>query len=172
MSSLAWWWIISWVAAGWYALRRISPDLSRHETAVAGTTFGLISGGYITLGWCYLFGYSLTTLIWLNVITTLLVAGMVWRFPLPVSNWSKDPKTNRLAWVIGGGAIFLTWFALTTLTTQNDGYWINNRHNFGDVRLHLAYINSFVEGANVPVTNPIMAGFKPSYPFLIDFITA
>src|SRR3990167_6240748 len=47
--------------------------------------------------------------------------------------------------------------------------WQNNN---GDLPLHLAYIQSFDLGVNVPPQDPSFAGEKLCYPFLSDFLSA
>lgn len=165
-------WIAVWIWLGFWCVRRFSR-LTRLETAVFGTIFGLAVGGYNTLAWSYAFGLSRESHgIWL----TIAILAACSTFLLKRNAESYDETLllppNRLRWWALGGGLFLLWFGLTTLTSQNDQLWIQNRHNYGDIRLHLAYIYSFVEGNNVPVQNPIMAGVRPSYPFLVDFITS
>jgi len=46
------------------------------------------------------------------------------------------------------------------------------RHNFGDLAVHLMYINNFVEGAAFWPENPIFAGERLGYPFGSDLFAA
>ena len=43
---------------------------------------------------------------------------------------------------------------------------------YGDLVLHISFINKFLETGKVIVDSPIYAGAKPNYPILADFITA
>ena len=45
-------------------------------------------------------------------------------------------------------------------------------HNLGDLPFHLAIIDSFVYGENVPPEHPELAGVRLTYPFLVDFVAA
>jgi hypothetical protein len=45
-------------------------------------------------------------------------------------------------------------------------------HNLGDLPFHLAIIDGFVYGANVPPEHPELAGVRLTYPFLVDFVAA
>jgi hypothetical protein len=45
-------------------------------------------------------------------------------------------------------------------------------NNYGDLPFHFSVITSFAYGENLPPQNPIFAGMKFTYPFLIDFLTA
>ena len=45
-------------------------------------------------------------------------------------------------------------------------------HNLGDLPFHLAIINSFAYGQNLPPEHPELAGVHLTYPFLVDFIAA
>jgi hypothetical protein len=69
-------------------------------------------------------------------------------------------------------AIIILFFGSTTITDRDGDWWINNGNNYGDIRLHLAYITNFVSGQNIPVENPIFSGTPASYPFLINVLTA
>jgi hypothetical protein len=45
-------------------------------------------------------------------------------------------------------------------------------HNLGDLPFHLAIIEGFVHGENVPPEHPELAGVRLTYPFLVDFVVA
>jgi len=53
-----------------------------------------------------------------------------------------------------------------------DGMHTAPANNYGDLPFHFSAITSFAYGENLPPQNPIFAGMKFTYPFLIDFLTA
>ncbi len=74
------------------------------------------------------------------------------------------------------GAIFAFGLPLSFLVSQllvlkPSGLWVGQINLYGDMVLHLAWINSFAWGQNFPPQNPIFAGGAASYPFLADLIS-
>lgn len=59
-----------------------------------------------------------------------------------------------------------------TIIFKEDGLYVGLTNNYGDLPLHMAYITSFVWGANIPPQDPSFAGEKLVYPFLSDFLSA
>jgi hypothetical protein len=53
-----------------------------------------------------------------------------------------------------------------------DGLHTAPANNYGDLPFHFGVITSFAYGENLPPENPIFAGMRFTYPFLIDFLTA
>lgn len=45
-------------------------------------------------------------------------------------------------------------------------------HNLGDLPFHLAIVDGFAYGENVPPEHPELAGARLTYPFLVDFVAA
>jgi hypothetical protein len=73
--------------------------------------------------------------------------------------------------------LFLSAFGFLILLQRHmlpvSGETLLTPHNtFGDIQYHLAIINSFFLGNNFPPQNPIYAGVRLSYPFMIDFYSA
>jgi hypothetical protein len=92
---------------------------------------------------------------------------------------------NRIAAVLrqcdlslGGGAYYAAWAALLAWLFSRvvmfypDGMHTAPANNYGDLPFHFSAITSFAYGENLPPQNPIFAGMKFTYPFLIDFLTA
>jgi hypothetical protein len=73
----------------------------------------------------------------------------------------------HLAW-----AAFLAWLFGRVVMFVPDGLRTAPANNFGDLPFHFSVITSFAYGENLPPQNPIFAGMKFTYPFLIDFLTA
>jgi hypothetical protein len=78
----------------------------------------------------------------------------------------------------GGGAYYAAWAALLAwlfsrvVMLYPDGMHTAPLNNYGDLPFHFSAITSFAYGENLPPQNPIFAGMKFTYPFLIDFLTA
>src|SRR5262245_6555423 len=79
---------------------------------------------------------------------------------------------------LGGGVYYVAWAALLAwLFSRVVMFYPGGMHtapanNYGDLPFHLSVITSFAYGENLPPQNPIFAGMKFTYPFLIDFLTA
>ncbi len=79
---------------------------------------------------------------------------------------------------LGGGAYYAAWAALLAWLFSRvvmfypDGMHTAPANNYGDLPFHFSVITSFAYGENLPPQNPIFAGMKFTYPFLIDFLTA
>ncbi|HEV2665756.1 MAG TPA: hypothetical protein VG324_12640, partial [Blastocatellia bacterium] len=79
---------------------------------------------------------------------------------------------------LGGGVYYLAWVALLAwlfsrvVMFYSDGVHTAPANNYGDLPFHFSVITSFAYGENLPPQNPIFAGMKFTYPFLIDFLTA
>ncbi|MCI0525202.1 MAG: hypothetical protein L0Y75_08080, partial [Acidobacteria bacterium] len=66
----------------------------------------------------------------------------------------------------------LVWLFARVVMFYPDGMHTAPVNNFGDLPFHFSAITSFAYGENLPPQNPIFAGMKFTYPFLIDFLTA
>jgi hypothetical protein len=80
---------------------------------------------------------------------------------------SKTGVIYYAAW-----AAFLVWLFGRVIMFYPDGMHTAPLNNYGDLPFHLSVITSFAYGENLPPQNPIFAGMKFTYPFLIDFLTA
>src|SRR5215472_14385301 len=66
----------------------------------------------------------------------------------------------------------LAWLFARVVMFYPDGMHTAPANNYGDLPFHFSVITSFAYGDNLPPQNPIFAGMKFTYPFLIDFLTA
>jgi hypothetical protein len=83
----------------------------------------------------------------------------------------KKYEKYFLIFVICVEIIFIILLQRHMLSVTPNGFF--TPHNtFGDLQYHLAIINSFYFGNNFPPQNPIYAGIRLSYPFMIDFYSA
>jgi hypothetical protein len=69
------------------------------------------------------------------------------------------------------GSIFFH-LARQMLQIRPDGWYVGQVNLYGDLVLHLAFINKFIEGGKILIESPIYAGSKPNYPVFADLITA
>src|SRR5262249_42499204 len=69
-------------------------------------------------------------------------------------------------------AALLVWLFGRVVMFYPDGLHTAPANNYGDLPFHFSAITSFAYGENLPPQNPIFAGMKFTYPFLIDFLTA
>ncbi len=69
-------------------------------------------------------------------------------------------------------AALLAWLFSRVVMFYPDGMRAAPANNYGDLPFHFSVITSFAYGDNLPPQNPIFAGTKFTYPFLIDFLTA
>ncbi len=69
-------------------------------------------------------------------------------------------------------AALLVWLFSGVVMFYPDGLHTAPANNFGDLPFHFGVITSMAYGENLPPQNPIFAGMKFTYPFLIDFLTA
>lgn len=79
--------------------------------------------------------------------------------------------TAGLVYYIAWGAL-LAWLFSRVVMFYPDGLHTAPANNFGDLPFHFGVITSMAYGENLPPQNPIFAGMKFTYPFLIDFLTA
>lgn len=73
---------------------------------------------------------------------------------------------------VGGWSVLLLALFSRVVMFDVDGLHTAPANNFGDLPFHFSVITSFAYGENLPPQNPIFAGMKFTYPFLIDFLTA
>ncbi|HMB29951.1 MAG TPA: hypothetical protein VKS99_17710, partial [Blastocatellia bacterium] len=85
---------------------------------------------------------------------------------------------RQCVWSLGDGVYYVVWAALLAwLFSRVVMFYPGGMHtapanNYGDLPFHFSVITSFAYGENLPPQNPIFAGMKFAYPFLIDFLTA
>jgi len=113
----------------------------------------------------------------IGITTVILAAGFVALLQkIPFKNFraslngAKPDKVSIIyytAW-----ATLLAWLFSRVVMFYPDGLHTAPANNFGDLPFHFGVITSFAYGENLPPQNPIFAGMKFTYPFLIDFLTA
>ncbi len=141
----------------------------------AGAVLGLAAYSWL----CFL----LSLLLGLNLLSIfgaliLLTAGalVLWRKVSPARFNADLRATNRstgeIVYYAAWAALLIFLFSRVVMYVPNDGLHTSPANNYGDLPFHLSVITSFAYGNNLPPENPIFAGGKFTYPFLIDFLTA
>lgn len=89
------------------------------------------------------------------------------RASLIAAGSGKTTVIYYVAW-----AAVLIWLFSRVVMFSPEGLRTAPANNYGDLPFHFGVITSFAYGENLPPQNPIFAGMKFTYPFLIDFLTA
>lgn len=85
----------------------------------------------------------------------------------------REFKASRIGVIYyAAWTALLAWLFSRVVMFYPDGLHTAPVNNFGDLPFHFSVITSFAYGENLPPQNPIFAGMKFTYPFLIDFLTA
>jgi hypothetical protein len=86
---------------------------------------------------------------------------------LELSRWDGPTLVYYALWAMLLAALFSR-----VVMFEDGGLSTAPLNNYGDLPFHLSGINAFAIGENLPPQNPIFAGLRFTYPFLIDFLTA
>ncbi|MGH9800715.1 MAG: hypothetical protein ACRD82_10150, partial [Blastocatellia bacterium] len=84
---------------------------------------------------------------------------------------SDNPDKTTVVYYVAWMAL-LGWLFSRVVMFYPDGLHTAPANNFGDLPFHFGVITSMAYGENLPPQNPIFAGMKFTYPFLVDFLTA
>jgi len=140
----------------------------------AGSVFGLAALSWTGFLTALLFGLNAISIILTIAVFALGLALLLRSIPrdriragLREVAMSKIGVVYHTAWVA-----LLVWLFSRVVMFYPDGMHTAPANNFGDLPFHLSAITSFAYGENLPPQNPIFAGMKFTYPFLIDFLTA
>ncbi len=156
-----------------FILRRVGLKLNRLELGFLSLFLGQIFLVSFIFLLSILFGLSkiliIISLIIFFIIDFLIALNNKFNFKINC-NFKGHEKVFLIAILITG-IFFLFLLQRHMLPESIDG--LSTPHNtFGDIQYHLAMINSFSLGKNFPPQNPIYAGVRLSYPFMIDFYSA
>ncbi len=112
---------------------------------------------------------ALTTFVQIALLAGLLrlVPLSRVRAGLATDEASLFGRVLDVAWLV-----LLVWLFSRVVMFAPDGLHTAPANNFGDLPFHFSVISSLAFGENLPPQNPIFAGMKFTYPFLIDFLTA
>ncbi|MBK7599716.1 MAG: hypothetical protein IPJ07_14825 [Acidobacteria bacterium] len=114
------------------------------------------------------FSIALSAIILLAAIPMILKFAGIEKILADFAEIKLD-KVGVIYFAIWAG--LLGWLYSRVLMFQPDGIHTAPLNSFGDLPFHFSVITSFAYGDNFPPQNPIFAGSKFTYPFLIDFLT-
>ncbi len=140
----------------------------------AGAVCGLALLSWIGFLTALVFGLNGVS-IGVTIAIEIAILIVVWR---SVSTARLRAEAGRFNPQFGGLVYYAAWVALLSWLFSRvvmfypDGMHTAPLNNFGDLPFHFSVISSFAYGENLPPENPIFAGSKFTYPFLIDFLTA
>lgn len=145
-------------------------------------SFGVVLG-LVSLSWlgflCALVGglnqltIGVTVAILLVVLVRMRRQALEFLRPL----FFQTPLPPRMRIIQGGikaflWLVFFCWLFSRVIMLEPDGLHTAPANNYGDLAFHFNVVTSFADGDNFPPRNPIFAGLKFTYPFLMDFLTA
>lgn len=150
------------------------PQLRLRIRIAAGAVVGIALLAWLGFLSSLVFGLGKAAI---GLTTGLLMVGLfaLWR-RIGTARLREDAREIRitpiplaidLAWTA-----LLVWLLSRVMTFSPEGLRTAPANNFGDLPFHFSVITSFAYGDNLPPQNPIFAGMKFTYPFLIDFLTA
>lgn len=109
----------------------------------------------------------LVLLVWWRRRFLELIRPLFFQTPLP-SRWVIVGEIVRLSLWLG----FFSWLFSRVIMMEPDGLHTAPANNYGDLAFHFNVVTSFADADNFPPRNPIFAGLKFTYPFLMDFLSA
>lgn len=147
---------------------------SPQTRVAAGSVIGIAVLSWIAFLTALPLGLNITSIA-ITVAILALVSAIQFRFigqdrivaALGEFKTSKTGVIYYIAWTA-----LLVWLFARVVMFYPDGMHTAPANNFGDLPFHFSAITSFAYGENLPPQNPIFAGMKFTYPFLIDFLTA
>jgi hypothetical protein len=162
------------IASGTLLTLLVTEKTSPQTRLAAGAVIGIAVLSWIAFLIALLLGLNLTS-ITVTVAILALIAAIQVRLigrnriaaALGQFKTSKAGVIYHIAW-----AALLTWLFARVVMFYPDGMHTAPANNYGDLPFHFSVITSFAYGENLPPQNPIFAGMKFTYPFLIDFLTA
>lgn len=140
----------------------------------AGAVIGLATLAWLGFLTSLIFGLTLlalgTTALLLCVL--LFIALTQTNRQLLAADWRATHRSKgELLYYSAWAGLLILLFGRVIMFTP-DGLHTAPANNYGDLPFHFGVITSFAYGENLPPENPIFAGMRFTYPFLIDFLTA
>lgn len=106
----------------------------------------------------------------LLVIAALVTIGVV-TYTNAWQHWYAQPLDTTGLVVALLLIILCTPLALKLLVVEKGGLYTGVLNAWGDLAWHMSNITNFAEGQSVPPENPIFAGSRLTYPFLVNFFS-
>ena len=140
----------------------------------AGAVLGLAALAWLSFLLALLAGLNLVSILG-SALVLALAAFFLWRKVSPARFNADLRATNRsngeIVYYAAWTALLIFLFSRVVMYAP-DGLHTAPANNYGDLPFHLSVITSFAYGENLPPENPIFAGGRFTYPFLIDWLTA
>lgn len=164
------------IASGALLVAGARLELDSWRTLAAGTAVGLALLAWLAFLSALVFG--------LGTLSILLTCALLAAAPLAINRYTPlAPAIERARTELGqfnsGQLLYYSFWGLLlaalfsrVVIFEGGSFLTAPLNNYGDLPFHLSVISSFAWGENLPPQNPIFAGYRFTYPFLIDFLTA
>lgn len=156
-----------------YFLTKSNLNISRLETLFFSFFLGQIVWVLLLFLISIFLGLSESTV--LVSLAPLFIAGLFifqknGKFLRPNLKLERYEKIFLI--IILVSAVGFTFLLKRHMMEEDVGGFSTPHNTFGDLQYHMAIVNSFYLGDNLPPENPIYPGTNLSYPFLIDYYSA
>ncbi len=162
------------IANGILLTFQVTDRITLTARLCAGSVIGLAALTWTSFLISLAIGLNTTTIV---LTSSVLVIGLIILLRLISPRRIRDEsdsiglsKTGVIYYA--GWAVLLAWLFGRVLMLYPGGIHTAPANNYGDLPFHLSVVTSFAYGENLPPQNPIFAGTKFTYPFLVDFLTA
>ena len=164
------------VSDGFLLASLVKKHFSLWERLCAGAVVGLALLAWIGFLTAFVGGLNATTIITTVFILTAILVTLRRVSPSRVDFDKIRASVSQLdrggMLYYGLWALLLAWLFSRVVMFEGGGLETAPLNNYGDLPFHLSVITSFAWGDNFPPQNPIFAGYRFTYPFLVDFLTA
>jgi hypothetical protein len=162
------------IANGILLTFQVTDRIALTARLCAGSVIGLAALTWTSFLISLAIGLNTTTIV---LTSSLLVIGLIALLRLISPRRIRDELRSIDLSPTGviyyaGWAVLLAWLFGRVMMIYPGGMNTAPANNYGDLPFHLSVVTSFGYGENLPPQNPIFAGTKFTYPFLIDFLTA
>ncbi|MCI0663573.1 MAG: hypothetical protein L0220_21125, partial [Acidobacteria bacterium] len=140
----------------------------------AGSVIGLAALSWVGYLTAIIFGLNAISISVTAVIFILALSALIWIVsPSRIAVIFKDLEVSKTSIIYYAlWSALLVWLFSRVVMFYPDGLYTAPANNYGDLPFHMGIVTAFAYGENLPPVNPIFAGTKFTYPFLIDFLTA
>jgi hypothetical protein len=174
-------------AGGTVATYWFDPDGPPYARVATGVFLGLTALAFAAFAAAWIIGLGAPALVVGTVVAALPLAGLrssgverrvrsdMDRVRAGLSETIRRGSTagTAVSLVYALAIVIVTWFvADRTFFANQDGLFIGNVNNLGDLPYHAQITASFAYGDNYPPQNPVFAGSGFSYHYISDFLAA
>ncbi len=170
----------------WLILRRYFPTIGSIGIMGLSVFVSFLLLSWPTLLWSNVLNATTTT----KILLCLLCCALGWMWRMKVGNAMERGmglgmglakpiavlvalKNTWYLWLSFGLVSLVFSYLLVTHNVQvKNGNWFSGGSTWGDVALHLTYINYFARQETLSLTSPIFSQVTTTYPFLFDWYTS